>query len=68
MEARARWSLARRTQPYAMHVKPLHDQKLGVWVAISRGRIVSSLFFEETENSKRYCSMPHDFIGLLEED
>jgi len=54
--------------PHALHEKPLHDQKLGVWVAISRRRIVGSLFFKETVNSKHYCSMPHDFIGLLEED
>jgi hypothetical protein len=46
----------------------LHDQKLGVWVAISRRRIVGPLLFEEIANSKRYCSMLHDFIGLLEED
>jgi transposase len=30
--------------PYAVHEKPLHDQKLGVWVAISRRRIVGPLF------------------------
>jgi hypothetical protein len=53
--------------PYALHEKPLHDQKLGVWFAISIRRIVGPLFFEETVNSKRYCSMPHDFISLLEE-
>jgi hypothetical protein len=36
--------------PYALHEKPLHDPKFGVWVAISRWRIVSPLFFEETVN------------------
>jgi hypothetical protein len=30
--------------------------------------IVGPSFFEETVNSKRYCSVLHDFIGLLEED
>jgi hypothetical protein len=54
--------------PYAVYEKPLHDQKFGVWVTISRWRIVSPLFFEETVNSKRYCSLLHDFISLLEED
>jgi hypothetical protein len=29
---------------------------------------VGPLFFEEIVNSKRYCSMLYDFIGLLEED
>jgi len=54
--------------PHALHEKPLHNQKLGVWVAISRRHIVGPLFFEETVNSKLYCSMLHDFVGLLEED
>jgi hypothetical protein len=54
--------------PYAVHETPLLDQKLGVSVALSRRRIVGPLFFEETVNSKRYCSMLHDFIGLFEED
>jgi len=52
--------------PHALHEKLLHDQKLGVWVAISRRRIVDPLFFEETVNSKHYCLMLHGFIGLLE--
>jgi hypothetical protein len=30
--------------------------------------IVGPLIFEQTVNSKRYCSMLHDFFGLLEED
>jgi hypothetical protein len=51
-----------------VHEKPLHDQKLGVWVAISRRRIVGPLFFEEAVISKRYYSMLYDLIGLLEED
>jgi hypothetical protein len=52
---------------YAVHEKPLLDQKLGLWVEISRRRIVGPLFFEETVNNKRDCSMLLDFIGLLEE-
>jgi hypothetical protein len=50
-----------------VHEKPLHDQNLGVWVAISRRRIVGPLFFDETVNSIHYCSTLYDFIGLLEE-
>jgi hypothetical protein len=34
--------------PHAVHEKPLHDQKLGVWVAISRWHTVGPLFLEET--------------------
>jgi hypothetical protein len=51
-----------------VYEKLLHDQKLGVWVAISRRRIFGPLFLEETVNSKRYCSAFCDFIGLLEEE
>ena len=51
-----------------LHKKPLHDQKLGVWVAISRWHSVGPLFFEETVNREPYSSVLHDFIGLLEED
>jgi hypothetical protein len=51
--------------PYAVHEKPLHDHKLGAWVAISRWRIVGPLFFKETVNRKRHCSMLHDFFGPL---
>jgi hypothetical protein len=54
--------------PHAVHEKPLHDQKLLVWVAVSRWCIVVPIFFEETVHSKRYCSKLYDFIGLLEED
>jgi ribonucleotide reductase beta subunit family protein with ferritin-like domain len=43
-------------------------RNLGVWVAVSRWRIVGPLFFEETVKSKRYCSMLHDFFSVLEED
>ena len=39
-----------------------------MWVAIFGGRIVGPLFFEETVNSKRYCLVLRDFIGLLGED
>jgi len=54
--------------PHALHEKALHDQKLGVWVVISRRCIVGPLFFEESVHSKRSCSMLHDFISLLEEN
>ena len=39
-----------------------------MWVAISIQHIVGPLVFEETVNSKHYCSVLHCFIGLLEKD
>jgi hypothetical protein len=35
---------------------------------IPRRRIVGPLFFEEIADSKSYCSIFNDFIGLLMED
>ena len=40
--------------PHSLHEKPLHD-KVGVWVAISRRRIVGPIFFMNTINSEHYC-------------
>jgi hypothetical protein len=51
-----------------VHEKPLHYQKLELWVAKARWHTVGPLFFEESVNSKHYFSMLYDFIGLLEED
>lgn len=34
----------------------LHEAKIGVWVAMSRARIVGPIFFENTVNSDRYCT------------
>jgi hypothetical protein len=51
-----------------VHETPLHDQKVGVWIAISRRRIIGPIFFDTTIDSARYCSILHEFIGLLEED
>jgi hypothetical protein len=47
---------------------PCMTRNLGVWLAMSRQHVVGPSFFEETVNSKCYCSMLYDFIGLLEED
>lgn len=40
--------------PHAFHESPLHDLKVGVWIAISRSRIVGPIFFHDTINSQRY--------------
>lgn len=56
------------TNPHALHETPLYDQKVGVWAAVSRRRIVGPIFFDSTINSERYCSILYEFIQLLEED
>ena len=43
--------------PHEIQEIPLHCEKVGVWVAISRRRIVGPIFFNDTVNSERYCSV-----------
>ncbi|KAL4084269.1 hypothetical protein QTP88_028094 [Uroleucon formosanum] len=52
--------------PHALHETPLHSQKIGVWCAISRRRIVGPIFFETTVNSVVYQDIITQFISLLE--
>ena len=55
--------------PHSLHETPLQDKKVGVWVAISRRRIVGSIFFVNTINSERYCSnILYAFIGQMTRD
>ena len=57
------------TIPHAFHESPLHDEKTGVWVGMSRRRIVGPIFFPETFNSQRYCdNILYPFIVQLKED
>ena len=42
--------------PHQLHEVPLHDQKVGVWCAISRTRLIGPIFFDDTVNSQRYIN------------
>jgi len=42
--------------PHQVHEIPLHDQKIGVWCAISRTKIIGPIFFQDTVNSERYIA------------
>jgi hypothetical protein len=42
--------------PRQMLEVPLHDQKIGVWCAITASRIVGPIFFENTINSEWYVT------------
>jgi hypothetical protein len=42
--------------PHAEHEIPLHDQKVGVWCAVSGRKIIGPIFFYDTVNSKRYVN------------
>lgn len=43
--------------PHQLHVRPLHDVKIGVWCAISARRIIGPIFFRETINADRYIDL-----------
>ena len=54
--------------PNAIQETPLHPEKIGVWCAISRSRIIGPIFFNTTVNSDVYCSdILFPFIGQLNE-
>ena len=40
--------------PRLIHEVPLHDQKIGVWCAVTAERIIGPIFFDDTINSDRY--------------
>lgn len=40
--------------PHEFIQSPLHSQKIGVWLAVSRRRIFGPVFFEGTINAERY--------------
>jgi hypothetical protein len=48
---------------------PLHDQKIGVWFAITASQIVGPIFFENTINSEWYVTdILRPFFGSITEE
>jgi hypothetical protein len=57
------------TNPHETKDTLLYDQKVGVWCAISRNRIIGPIFLDDTINYDGYCKVIlHPFIGHLNED
>lgn len=54
--------------PHVYQEAPLHPLKVGVWIAMSRRRIVGPIFFDDTVNAERYRAMLQVFIDQLHED
>lgn len=44
-------------KPNFVHETPLHDQKIGVWCAISGYRIIGPIFYDDTINAERYRNL-----------
>jgi hypothetical protein len=42
--------------PRCIHKLPLHDEKIGVWCAISASRIIGHIFYNDTLNGARYVN------------
>ncbi|KAK7603429.1 hypothetical protein V9T40_003428 [Parthenolecanium corni] len=54
--------------PHVYRKSSLHSQKIGVWCALSRKRIIGPIFFTSTINAEAYHSIIRQFVSLLEED
>jgi hypothetical protein len=54
--------------PHNYTETPLHPQKIGVWCAISRLRIIGPLFFETSVHAEAYKELIQQFIALLQVD
>jgi hypothetical protein len=46
----------------------LHPEKIGVWVAVSRRRILGPIFFRETITGERYRIILEEAIGQMHDD
>jgi hypothetical protein len=57
------------TNPHEIKDTPLHDQKVGVWCAMSQNWIIGPMLFYDTIISECCCEMIlYSFIGHLNED
>jgi hypothetical protein len=57
------------TNSHEIKDAPLHDQKVGEWGAISRNRIIGTIFFGDVINLELYCEVILClFIGYLNGD
>jgi hypothetical protein len=57
------------TNPHEIKDTPLHDPKVGVWIVISRTRIISPLFFDDVISWERYYEVVlYPFMGHLNEE
>lgn len=51
--------------PHNYIESPLHSIKIGIWIAISRRRIIGPIFFHETLNTQRYLIIFDEFVNQL---
>lgn len=54
--------------PHVFVETTLHPQKIGIWVAVSRRRILGPIFFRETVTAERYRGFLEEAIGQMHDD
>lgn len=55
--------------PHEVIEVPLHSLKVGIWIGISRRRIVGPIFFNDTINGERYrTNILQEFFQLADQD
>lgn len=55
--------------PHVIVEEPLHPQKIGVWIGVSRRRLIGPIFFQNTINAIRYqTNLLRPFIDQLHDD
>ena len=54
--------------PHEFVESPLHPLKIGIWMAMSRRRIVGLIFFQGRLNSVSYCEIINQFVAQLTEN
>lgn len=54
--------------PRLIRERPLHSEKIGVWCAISRKRVIGPLFYDQNVTAAVYQNLLLAFISLLEPD
>jgi hypothetical protein len=55
--------------PHFYTQTPLHPQKIGVWLGMSRRRLVGPIFFRGTLTAERYRNeILHEFINQLDDE
>lgn len=54
--------------PHNFVETPLHPQKIGMWVAISRRRIIGPIFFRHTINGERYRTILQQALEVMHDD
>lgn len=55
--------------PHEILETPLHSQKIGAWLAVSRRRIIGPIFFNNTINAERYRNnLLLPFVNQLHDD